>query len=276
MKYMYFGTRERMAWIPCPAIDADVSKVGWSASGRFINGGGYVRRSATAGKVYQFSWNVMPRAELRKFTDYADGLYGPGPFYFIDPFSTENILPQYWAAPRLAAEDAPSLVRDKRPELVDTPANNYGYPTKSAKYVLEAGDSFNSIWLPVPEGHTLHLGVHGTATGDSRLTATPDGGSPVDLEMLPEDSAVLTDHSVVGPTGVTLSGRLGADPGVLTLSGIVAALVPNGQSAPTGNFPSGQGHSGCDFTEHPKETGYSAALDKIGATATLMEVGGWL
>lgn len=468
MKQMYFGTRERMTWIPCPAIDADLSKVGWSAAGRYLNGGGWVRRSATAGKTYRFSWNLMEQAELRKFLDYADGLYGQGPFYFIDPFATENVLPAYWASPRLAALDAPPLVTDHRPTLVDTPDNNYGYPTKSAVYTVDADDEFSEIWLPVPEGYTLHFGAHGSADAGVELTLTEDGQTPRAVELMGLSND-LTNTTAQGPSGVTVSGRTrsvvhewtgtphasasvervngvvtrqnlavqprsgnslpwvhtagasgslavaaGSTPvpevqsfsrltfsqvpanfvgiyyreegldgsagdtvpismwvrpskdatirldsstrfgsttvttamsaevfvsagtwhrieqpvtssaayngcqgwvrvvdastafgpgdtldvaavlvgatgpyfdgdspdiapgGTLTLNSMVAALVPNGEPAPTGAFPSGQGHSGVDFENHPSVNGYSAALDKMGASATLLEVGAWL
>lgn len=273
MNRMYFGTRERMTWIPCPAIDADLSKAGWAATGRYLNGGGWVRRSATAGKVYRFSWNLTTQAELRKFLDYADGLYGQGPFYFIDPFATENVLPAYWASPRLAALDAPPLVIDQRPELVDTPENTYGYPTKSAVYTFDADDEFAELWIPIPEGYSLHVGVHGSATGDAGVRVTPQDSTPTTPALLGVTTPELTNHVVSGVRSATLSV---AGTGTLTLAGVVAALLPDGQPAPTGYFPSGQGHSGCDFENYPSVNGYSAALDKVGATATLIEVGAWL
>jgi hypothetical protein len=274
MKTMYFGTRERMAWVACPAIEAGISRQGWGTSGTYLNGGRYARNSTAAAKVYQFSWNLKSAAEIRKIMDYADGLYGGPPFYFLDPFTVEdNVLPQFWATPRQANDDAPPLVINRRPTLVDTAANNLGYPTKSAVYTITADDTFQTLWVPVPPGYTFHLGVHGSATGTAGITVTPDGGSPTTVTPLNVTTAVRTNHSVSATTGVTLAA---AGVGQLTLAGLIAQVLPDGQSVESGDFISGDGNSGCDFEGKPAKSGYSAVLDKQGLSATLVEVGAWL
>src|SRR5665647_1312007 len=161
----YFGTRERMAWVKAPAIDTDISKIGWNVEGIFLSGGAYARGSTTSHKRYQFAWNLASQKDVYGVLDYADGLYGEGLIYFLDPFASEtNLLPSFWAAPRLQAEDAPSLVIDKIPTLVNTATNVNNYPTKSAVYTFVAGDTFSELWIPVPSGYTFHFGAHGSSS----------------------------------------------------------------------------------------------------------------
>jgi len=263
-----------MAWVPCPAIEADISSQGWSTSGRYLNGGGYARRSTASGKAYQFSWNLTSAENIYKVLDYADGVYGPAPYYFLDPFAIEtNVLPTYWAAPRIAASDGPSIVLDKRPTLVSTLANTLGYPTKSAVYTLVTGDRFASLYIPVPTGYTFHFGAHGSATGTAGLTVTATGGAAVAQTLISSASNVRTNYSVGGVTGVTLSA---VGVGQLTLSGLMAQVRPTGVPVPMGGFISGRGNSGCEFDGLPTTNGYSSALDLQGASAKLIEVAAWL
>ena len=274
---MYFGTVERMTWIKAPALDAGLTKGSWGTEGVYLNGGGYVRRSATGHKRYEFAWNMAAQEDIYEIVDYADGIYGEGLMYFLEPFAAEsNCLPQYWAAPRLAAKDAPPLVVGQKPTLVNTAANNYRYPTKSAVYTLDSGDSFASLWVPVPVGYTLHFGAHGSGTGSAAVTIQADGaGSPTAVTLLTSTTSALTNTTVSGASGATITVQ---GTGNLTLAGMVAQVLPNSASAPTGDFISGRGHSGCRFLAgQPTVTGYSApsALDLVSASATLVETGAW-
>lgn len=277
-KRMYFGTQELMSWVPCPAIEADISKTGWSTEGVFLNGGAYTRRSVTAHKRYQFVWNLASQEDVYSVLDYASGLYGSGLIYFLDPFAqSTNVLPAWWAAPRLQAEDAPPLVKgtNRRPTLVDTASNSYRYPTKSAVFTLAESDIVDSVYVPVPPGHEFHIGAHGSSTGTAELTITTDESVVASLTPMAVDTNVLTNTVISGTTGVTLSAT---GVGNLTLAGVIAQVLPVGSPAAIGNFVSGRGHSGCQFIGEPVINGYSSpdALDKIGATATLLETGAWI
>lgn len=275
-KRMYFGTRERMTWITMPAINADLSKARWSSEGVFLNGGAFVQRSSAAHMKYVFSWNLAPHEEIYAIADYDDGVYGDGLIYFLDPFSTSvNVLPQFWASPRLQGEDAPTLIKNVDPTLVSTAANNYSYPTKSAVYEIESGAEFRSLWIPVPSGYTFYFGVHGNATGTAAITVQPDGGSVSSVTPLSVTTATQTNVTIDGPTGVTISAT---GVGFLTLSGMIGKVLPTGSAVPTGRFFGGRGHSGCRFSQNGLSiTGYSApaGLDKIGASGTLVETGAW-
>lgn len=273
-KTMYFGTKERMKWVQCPAVNADLSTAKWSAEGVFLSGGAYVKSSATEHKRYKFSWNMATEKDIYAILDYSYGLYGSDLIYFIEPFAARtNVLPLFWAAPRLQAVDAPSLTREARPTLLDTAPNTNGYPTKSAVYTFASGSTFDSLWVPVPDGYTFHFGVHGSASGTATITVTPDGGSAVNVTPLSTTVTTLTNTTVDGPTGVTISG---AGVGGLVVAGMIAQVLPTGTASPSGAFVSGRGHSGCRFGQK-SVMGYSSpqAIDLVAASADLIETGAW-
>lgn len=279
-RLMYFGTRERMTWVKCPAFNADLSKNKWNTSGTYLNGGGYVRDSVTGHKVYNFAWNLTRSETIREIMDYAAKIYGDDLIYFLDPFAvTTNILPIYWSAPRLAREDAPSLIRDTRPTLVDTGANTLAYPTKSAVYTIKSDSVVKELYIPVPDGYAFHIGVHGTSTGTAavqvlRVAANGSNGSTVNVPMNSVTSEQRTSTEISNVSGVIV--RL-TGVGVLTLAGMIAQIRPIGESVPSGNFISGQGNSGVRFDGEPTVSGYSSpeAQDLQSASALLREVGAW-
>lgn len=283
-KMMYFGTREYMTWIPCPRIDYDASRAGWSTSDQYLNGGAYVRRSFSGAKRYNLSWALSAQADLRPISDFAEGIYGEGPIYFIDPFAQDsNLLPQYWGAPVMGARDGIVLSGTEltRPTLVSTPANTYGYPTSSAVYMLGSNQDRAEVYIPIPIGYQLWLGVHGSSTGAAAVSVQPysnnvASGSPVALSML----SVTTNQRVnASYSGATYSGvvlKITGTSGTLTLSGIMAQLIPVGTTPPTGGYISGQGNGGCSFEKLPTLNNYSAALDKVGMSAVLVETQPWV
>ena len=147
-----------MLWVPCPAIDMPRPQERWQASGTFANGGGWVRRSAAGHRLYDLSWNLMPAHEIARIRAIFDGVYGQGPFYFIDPSAERtNVFPAAWAQPRLALDGGPTLVYDQVPSRESYPGPNRSYPSVGARYVLDSASDPNVLRLPVPEGHRLHF-----------------------------------------------------------------------------------------------------------------------
>lgn len=266
-KFMYFGTKERMAWVPCPAINAGISTTRWSATSEYLNGGAAARSSTTSHGDYTFSWAPSSQDDAYATLDYFDGLYGPAPYYFLSPFAMEtNVLPAWLAAPRLGAEDAPTLVEDKRPTTTTTPTNTLGYPTRGATQTLSASDVFRTFDFPVPPGYTFHLGVKGAVSGTAALTLNGSAVTPGNVT-----SMVRFTHSTTDPwASISASGV-----GVLTLYAMMAVVLPTGVAPPTGGFVSGRGNSGVSIKSDPVRTGYSAALDSVGTTVALIETGGW-
>jgi hypothetical protein len=280
-KMMWFGTREYMTWVVCPAVNMGASKAGWFSKTDYLNGGAAIKRSTAAHKEYELSWEMKTRAELRLITDFADQLWGTGALYWADPFVMDaNMLPQSWASPFMGALDGIILNgKTDRPMSVDTATNAFGYPSKSATYTV-GSETKPSVWVPIPPGYTAWVGVHGVAGTGGTVVVTPTtgpatSGAAVNPAMLSVATNVRVNQSFDSTawTGITVS--LGGT-GTVTLSGIIVQLLPTGQAPQTGNYISGQGHSGCQFSEQPQLVQYNAAIDRVGLSVNLVEVQQWL
>lgn len=274
---MYMGTMSKAAWVPAPAVNVDFSEIGWSNKSQFINGGAFVRRSRSAHKEYELSWNPTSRDLLRPITDMASGLWGSGLIYFLDPMAMDkNLLPQFMAAPMLGGLDGPAVVGDVPPTLVNTPANTLDYPVQLAQYGV--GTTRLSVYIPIPANYTAWIGVHGDTTSTGTLSVRPATapnvfGSSVRLPMLAVTSTTRMGTSFNGNTyrGIQITAE-----NSIKYAGAMAQVLPNGTTPATGGFISGQGNSGCEFEATPAQTAYSATLDRVGMTARLVEVGAWL
>lgn len=240
-KKMYFGTRERMTWVKCPAIDTPLSKVGWQSKSQYLNGGANVRRSATGHKEYTLTWPFASQEEADEVTDYNDGLYGTGLVYFYDPFAMKsNVMPQYWAAPRLAAEDAPPLVKGRRPTLSDTAANDYAYPTKTASYELKVGDNFASVYFPLPEGYTFHIGATGSSSSSARVVVQADGvvdTTVTDINLFTNPSTETTAANQVVRTNYNTNPLPASLTGYTKAGAVAGSVTYEATGGPTGSFP---------------------------------------
>lgn len=299
---IYFGTQEYMRWIKCPNSGMGMNRVGWSANGTYLNGGGWSRKSTTTHYEPSLTWSFLNHIEMREIMDFYLGAHGPGPFYWLDPFTMgTNVLPVHWSVPRLAADDAPSLVRGRRPTLSTTLPNSISLPSQTATYELKPNDEFASTWIPNPVGFAVHVAAWGNSTGTAALLA---GNTPVTLTAAEVSEPIWTSVPDVSGLDLTLDGE-----GLLSLAGVVVQVLPvgetftypglmtgpdlltspslltsdtystnNGQSPRAPRFLSGAGHSGCAVRGIPTPVGYSApsAVDYQSLTVEFTEVGAWL
>lgn len=275
---MYFGTREHMSWIPCPVVERPSGLTGFSEPMVYLNGGAHVERSYGGHRNFEMSWNYVPREMAGRIEAFASGVYGRGPFYWVDPMSaTHNVLPMNWAAPGLGAEWGVPI----HPALTtgSTPVNTGEYPAVSAVGSLTASAYGPELWIPVPPGHTAHVGVHGTGGSvNLRRTSGVTVSSREMLTTLPVASSQRTNTTVSGDThdGFFLQVGRASGSGAVTLSGMIVQILPNGRTVPAGGWLDGAGHSGCEFAEFPERVDYNAILDQVGVNAVLTEVGTWL
>jgi len=275
----YMGTRAKMLEMRAPSVNMPSSKQGYFNKVDYLNGGSSIRRSTAAHKNYTMSWNSISRDEARVITDIADGVYGHGPLYIHDPIAADrNVLPQWWATPSQGLYDGLVLNDAERGESVLTPANNLNFPAESVRYVVDSGRT-RRVWVPIPAGHTAHVGAFGFDGTGGTVVATPtvdalSSGAPVTLTLMDvtDDSRFNETFDASLYNGVELS--LGGA-GTLTLSGIMVQVLETGVTPEIGGFISGQGNSGLQFAAQPAYTPYSAALDKVGVVAELTEYYGW-
>jgi hypothetical protein len=110
------------------------------------------------------------------------------------------------------------------------------------------------------------------------LHATSEGG-PVSNVTLKAKSDVNTSDNVMIISGsqyrgVTISLK-STSTGTVRLDGMMLQVLPAGSVRSTERFVSGQGTSGLSFVTQPSVTAYSAALDKVGVSAELVETEAW-
>lgn len=276
---MWMGPRGGETWVKVNASGDDASGIGYSDASKLLNGGADSRDSVTSHMEYTLSWGEGSTAdEMRPIVDMASGKRGPGLIYFLHPMSlTTNVLPEQWSMPFQGAYDAPPLFGDVRPTLTDTPANGFDYPAESAIYDLSAGTS-RELYVPIPTGYTLWLGAHGVTDGTGGLSVLPVNGKTAagvasTPTLLDVNTSTRFNASFTGVGGVVLSIDKGTST-TLTLSGVMAQVLPNGAAPSGGDFISGQGNSGCVMGK-PQRTPYSSIRSQIGMTTKLVEVGDW-
>lgn len=295
----WFGTENRMGWIPAPMAGAGSTPSGWGTTGSLLTGGGFAAHSWDTHKEYSFEWNAAssPRvAQLMK--SYRDGTYGRGLLYFLDPSTYEtNILPARWADPSMAlGSESPSLLYGVTATSQITsggdanmlPVNSARYNVTTAAATTPAAD--DSLFVPIPEGYTLYLGAFYTFTGTAGIWATPvnangTNGTAVKLNALGNGSTVMYGNTFGGTIkGVRLwLGRSSTAASTLVIAAMSARLVKTSATAPVveaatrGPWLGGQGHSGCRFMQPPTYITNSAVSGgRIGFAATFIEVGSWV
>lgn len=283
-KQMWMGTRGYEMWVPAPAASMPRGRVGFTSEMQLLRGGISVERSMASHGEWALTWPNLRAEDLAKIEAMASGLYDTedngGLIYFVDPMAAyTNVLPPDWATPGLA--DAMPLIQGQEPTIAYEAPSTFGYPARSAVYDVTTAAK-RILYVPIPPGHRLVIGAHGSTPGSGNIRVTPFKGAVAQgattLPWLGRDSSQLTSHSFGGTdiTGVEIRvSGVAAD--VVTLNALVARILPGVPAAiQTGPFMPGRGAGGCAFAAHPAETALSAALDLSTFTARLVEVEPWL
>ena len=287
---VYFGNAQSQSWIPAPLTGLKVDSTGFLVENQLLNGRSHVKRSGGNHRSFTASWTGSLNAEAREdslhtIKDYADGIYGPGPFYWLDPYAIEtNLLAPHWASPMLSLSDWQSICSIGTAELVDTPSNTKNYPYKSLSLTLtEQEASTIKHTIVIPEGYKLHFGVHGQlVSGGATVTLAQyprSGGSVVNANaaILANNTAIRTNTQVNGNTyshvEIFIQNPSSTD-SELILSGMIAQVLPETDSVEQGDFWSGRGTTGLEFTQLPSLEYYSAAINdgQVGLSANFKEV----
>lgn len=290
----YFGTEEHMEMFATPLQGADSSPQAWGAEGTLLNGGGWGMNSWASHKQYTYEWPQSSSPEVaQKMKSYRDGTYGRGLLYFLEPgIYRTNVLPAHWADPSMSVDDeAPSLVYNVEPiAVVTSGSSQMGLPVQSAYYPVLGDPSDmplmeSSVFIPLPPGHTLHVGAYYSATGTGGVFATPvnNNGTWGDAVVItPQDnsSTALVTETFTDVRGIRLwVGRSSSANSSLTLAGMIAKISETGKPAPGIEYGwiGGQGHSGCRFSGTPSYvTNSPIEGGRIGFAATFKEVGSWI
>lgn len=284
-KRMWMGTRGYETWVPAPAINLDRSRIGHTSELALVNGGIALQRSKASHGEWKMHWQNLSTEDAAMLEGLAAGLFdtpeNQGLIHFIDPMAAfSNVLPPHWATPGL--DDSVPIMLTQPRTIVTEPASDYRYPARSAKFSVSNSTSSRKHYVPIPPGHRLVIGAHGSGTNVGSIRVTPFIGATAqpytNLPWMGRNSAQLTNRSFGGGgiTGVEISLVANAG-GSAVINAIIARILPGVPSAvQTGNFVPGRGASGCAFVTAPTESALSAGLDLTTLSARLVEVEPWL
>lgn len=271
---IYFGNRDKMQWVKAPAVDYDASRIGWSNQMNYLNGGTSVRSSVSSHATAALGWNKMSAEEAQAILR---PLRSGKLVYWVDPFAT-NQFPQSWAEPWRGAHDGQILDGSEvRPGLVPAISSTNGYPDEAARYVLTSAttDIRREVWLPIPPGYTLWVGVKGRViSGTPVVQSKADGGGVFNLPIN-TDTEVDYTSSFTGFPGVMFALR---GNGTIELQSLQSELVRTGSPKPVHGFYPGEGMGGSLPVSEPSESRYSAVIGHANraVSVNLVEVDAWL
>lgn len=284
---IYFGNATKQSWIKAPLSGMKAGSQGWVAETQLLSGRLHVNSSQASHRRFDASWvgdmnDSDLELSLTTIRDFASGLYGSGPFYFVDPFAQKmNILPEHWAAPMLTENDWPAIA-DITPAFVDANVNN-NYPIRYAEYDMEAGyESSIKLTLIIPKGYKLSFGWHGTAASAStgvrilpykRLDGLAD--TALNPAKIVAGGSVRTNTNISGNTYSKVEIFLASTPAaIVQICGMIAQILRDTDSVESGGFISGRGTTGLVFAQKPQIEYYSSAVNKgqIGMSASWLEV----
>lgn len=289
---VYFGNANKQTWIKSPSSGMNASSKGWGATTELLNGRASVAKSNGSHRVLNPSWvgslNANDLSEsLQTIKDFSDGIYGDGPFYWIDPFAAAtNILPPHWAAPILTQKDWPSLAPGVE-MTVSSFESDSSFPKAVSYHITSAYESTNKLTIIIPSGYKLHFGWHGLRGFSSGygvrivpyLRSTGQADTALNPLQLSTDSTIRTNTQVNGTTYskveifIALSSPLNSSENI-SIAGMIAQVLPATSSVASGGFISGRGTTALEFSSKPTIEYYSSNINngQIGMSAEWTEV----
>lgn len=299
---MYFGTENRMIWIPAPLVGADVTSGGSFSQVNYINGGAYINRTPDTHARDAFTWSAGSSDNFaEEMAAYAQGIYGDTIYYHNPRNYLKNLFPAKWAAPFLnSTTGVSSICRGVTPVAVPN-ESGYGPPM---------GARFN-----IPNGARGRITPSSPAEVPGALTVAVPPGSTIRVQMNYESSSVnygiyrrfknpgesndeYVPWSRYTPSTTTWTNVAGGSEGKIfqfavgkTVNGSASfiinsmrmvltgtpSLYPQDTPDPTEWVP-GVGHSGMRFVGMPQHIMNSNA--QFGGmsyvAANFVEVGSWL
>lgn len=287
MSGVYFGNKDKQLWIKAPKTGLKAVNSGKVVQNDYLSGRSSIKRSQASKRTYDPSWlgyqNSEDGASIYVLKDFADGLYGDGPFYFIDPYAIDqNVLPPHWAAPMLTERDWPSLSSDFSALFVQESVSN-NYPMRYASYVTTAGYvSDNKLTIIIPQDYSLSFGWHGPSSGSTTgvrivpyLRSNGEADTAINPTKIATSSTTRTNVKIKGDTYSYVEIFIAtAAISTVNITGMIAQILPEAASVATGGFISGRGTTAIEFGQIPEIEYYSAAIGDglIGLSASWVEV----
>lgn len=284
---VYFGTKDKQAWIKSPSSGMKAGNSLWSSKTQLLNGRAFVRRSKASHRTFNPEWfgelNAPTEQSLQTIKNFADGLYGDGPYYFLDPFAAaQNVLPPYWAAPMLTQNDWPNLAPGITPTFTLSTVNN-SYPLKYTKYTTsDVYESTSKLVLIIPPNYKLHFGWHGPSASETTgvrivpyLRSTGAASTVIDPVRINAGGTIRTNTQVAGDTYSYVEIFIATDAAQdVDITGMIAQILPEASSVAAGGFIAGKGTTALEFENAPDIEYYTSAIGngQVGMSVNWTEV----
>jgi len=290
---VYFGNANFQTFIVAPLSPMNAGSTGFYSVTELLNGRSFVKRSAASSRKFEPSWNGSLNdtdltLSLETIKSFSSGLYGSGPFYWIDPYAADNnLMPPHWAAPMLDENDWPSISNTITPTFTAATYTNR-YPMKYASYSLPAGHAdTKKLTILIPSTHTLNFGWHSTSAGISASSAAGIRVVPYNTSGVAQ-AAVNPASLLAGGTARTnqtfdgssysrveifLANGSGST-SVANIVAMIAQVLVTGTTVTAGGFIPGKGTTSLQFASPVQIEYYSSAVNsgQIGLSTTLVEV----
>jgi len=289
---IYFGNKTKQVWINAPQTGMTASSQSFTSETQLLNGRSHINRSRGSHRRFQPTWvgslnSPALESSLQTVKDFSDGVYGNGPFYWADPFATQqNLCPPHWATPMMMQNDLPQLWDIAPFEYLDTADNLFNYPVKSARYVSSDTAEVSStkkLTFIIPEGYTLFFGWHGVIADGvptmriDRYKRSDGAVSALDTTPVAVTSSARTNTSVDGTTYSCVDIYFYNPQGEIfdfTVAGMIAQILPSSASPSLGGFISGRGTTAVEFGSTVNIEYYSSAINdgQVGLSTEWIEV----
>lgn len=275
---VYFGNANKQLWIPAPRTGLNASAAGFFTDAQLLSGRAFIKRSKANHRRFSPAWNGPLNAEsvndsLHTIKDYFDGIYGEGPYYWLDPFAVDsNLLAPNWASPMLSQNGWAAISSVGTASIVTTDTNTRNYPYQSLRLSFGASvqESTEYFRVILPETHRLHFGWHGTqASGDATIILRGydrDTGATTDVETTPlaVNTSIRTNTQMRGQDYSMVDiivKNTSASTSVINIAGMIAQVLPESSTVAQGDFISGRGTKGLLFSSAPSITYISARIN---------------
>lgn len=289
---VYFGNDQKQVWIDAPRTGLNASSQSYYNESQLLNGRTHINRSRGSHRRFNANWLGSLNAStlensLQTIKDFADGIYGDGPFYWVDPYAINmNLLPPHWAAPGLQQQSWPQLWDVAPFEYVSTASNLLNYPATSARYSsgsTDEQDSTKKLTLIIPDGYTLYFGWHGAVASGSagvridRYRRNDGTVESVDPDVISVTSSNRTNTIISGTVyskvDIYFYNPAGADYD-FTVAGMIAQILKGTNYPEAGGFISGRGTTGLEFSNSVNLEYYSANINEgqVGLSTQWIEV----